>query len=296
MKTEKTSRTRIFQFVGPTLSRPPACLLPSPTPLPRPQVRGAWQRESGQSLQGFSQVCVGLGPLLTPLSTWSPGQRLISGAGRRLLQSLLGPLCTFDSPEPCVPPLSVCGAPSLQVPAVSGSLQFLWQSCSWGRGRSPGCGLPSAGGDHRVLSPALQASRTGFPSLAWRVPTCSPSRPLSGLGASSLQAPALACPSACLMENSHHQTKLKNQSFPEAARTPWLGLALPSAHRPRVCPSHSTSTTVPRGRVSSPSGQGLPEGLGLTPPRRRRAITELVTNADYTPPPPPCQTLPVLSG
>lgn len=159
--------------------------------------------------------------------------------------------------------------------------RFQWQGCSWRGGGEPrepgsqGARLPTVGGDSRCSSPALQASRTSFPTNAQRVRTCSPSGLAAGSlavpGASHLWAPAPACPSAwsaltpvsACRETPTFKTQLKSQPCPEAAAPlsgPGLALPSPSLRLP-VCPWRSTLTTAPCGHVSPTLWAGLPQGL-----------------------------------
>lgn len=145
----------------------------------------------------------------------------------------------------------------LQEPTVSNSLCFPWQEGSLGRGGKPGCRLPTVGGNYRCLSPALQASRTSFPTgppavplLCWMPPT---SRPLP----MPVLLPGVPSPFLYLTENSHLQSPTQEPAMPRSCP----GLALPSPSlRFFVFQPRSASMIVPCTHVSAPLQVGALRG------------------------------------
>lgn len=120
--------------------------------------------------------------------------------------------------------LSVWGPLSPGANSFKQSLFFRGKTAAGGGAGSPGCRLPTVGGNYRCLSPALQASRTSFPTgppavplLCWVPPT---SRPLP----MPVLLPGVPSPCLYLMENSHLQSLTQEPAMPRSCP----GLALPS--------------------------------------------------------------------
>lgn len=152
-----------------------------------------------------------------------------------------------------------------------GLLGFPWRGCGRGRGGSPGCGLPGAGGDRRVWSPALQASGTGFPTAPG---VFRPARPVGRSRARCLLPPG---PCSCLPSPPHGKLPPSDQTQEPALpgsclgplAGPGLALRPPSGGLP-ACPPRSPSTTAPRGRVSAPArAQAEPVLAGEEQSQRR---------------------------